>query len=501
MVHHTGSILPQKASRKFAVTEQSAVRVENVSKCYTIWSSPAARLHGPLLGRAGQLPFLPARLRNSCRRLSREAWKNFFALRGVSFEVRPGQCVGIVGRNGSGKSTLLQIIAGTLEPTAGTVTVRGRVAAVLELGSGFNPEFSGRENVYLNGAVLGMSRQQVRAKFDEIAAFADIGEFIDQPIKTYSSGMLLRLAFAVQAVLEPDVLIVDETLAVGDEAFQRKCFARLEALRRRGCTILLVTHAANVVVQLCQRAMLLERGEKLLEGPPKPVVAWYHKLLFAPPEQAEAIRGEIRALGGGIAPELRQPAGSAPRVSEPAAARAEEYYDPHLVPKSTVTYPSRGATIHDPQITTLEGRRVNGLVRGAEYIYRYTVRFHQPACGVRFGMMIKTVTGYDLGGAVTHPVTRPIEFVDGGSQAQVRFRFRCLLQSGVYFLNAGVLGLVQGNEVYLHRQVDAAMFRVQAEPEPLGTGVVDFSVTPTVTITAGEPTEPAIPRLDRPCER
>ncbi|MCS7352481.1 MAG: ABC transporter ATP-binding protein, partial [Thermoflexus sp.] len=178
-------------------------------------------------------------------------------MRNVSFEVRRGETVGIIGRNGSGKSTLLQIIAGTLAPTEGEVQVKGRVAALLELGSGFNPEFTGRENVYLNGAILGLSREEIDARFDDIAAFADIGEFIDQPVKVYSSGMYARLAFAVAVSLDPDILIVDEILAVGDLALQQRCATRLRQLRDNGLTLLYVSHSPDAIKSICQKALLL----------------------------------------------------------------------------------------------------------------------------------------------------------------------------------------------------------------------------------------------------
>ncbi|MEI8314977.1 MAG: ABC transporter ATP-binding protein [Verrucomicrobiota bacterium] len=185
------------------VSSDPVIAVKNLSKAYTIWSSPAARLHGPLLGQIGQWPFLPAVARDFCQRMSHESFRNFYALSDVSFEVQRGESIGIVGRNGSGKSTLLQILAGTLAPSEGQVEVRGRVAALLELGSGFNPEFTGRENVFLNGAIWGIPSREMEKRFDNIAAFADIGEFIEEPVKTYSSGMFARLAFAVAISLEP----------------------------------------------------------------------------------------------------------------------------------------------------------------------------------------------------------------------------------------------------------------------------------------------------------
>jgi lipopolysaccharide transport system ATP-binding protein len=208
-----------------------AIKVENVSKAYTIWRDPAARLKHPFLNLTAELfPVLRPRIDKKMLGLCTE----FYALRDVSFEVRKGESVGIIGRNGSGKSTLLQIIAGTLQPTEGSVTVNGRVAALLELGSGFNPEFTGRENVYLNCSILGLSKEETEARFDSIAAFADIGDFLEQPVKTYSSGMTMRLAFAVIAHVDADVLIVDEALAVGDAVFVQKCMRFIRGFQEKG---------------------------------------------------------------------------------------------------------------------------------------------------------------------------------------------------------------------------------------------------------------------------
>lgn len=227
------------------------IRLDAISKCYRIFQNPQDRFKQALLDRfQGRLG------KKSGSHLYREHW----ALRDVSFEVQPGEAVGVLGRNGAGKSTLLQIIAGTVEPTSGTVHTSGRITALLELGSGFNPEFTGRENVFLNAQVLGLSREEALARFDDIASFADIGDFIDQPVKTYSSGMMMRLAFAVQTALEPKVLIVDEALSVGDMFFQAKCMARISGLIESGVALLFVSHDISTVRQLCRRAVLLDGG-------------------------------------------------------------------------------------------------------------------------------------------------------------------------------------------------------------------------------------------------
>ncbi len=239
-----------------------AIRVENVSKCYRIATTPARGLKSTLLSSAAGhfAESRPEWARLLSQRATRYA-RDFQALQPISFVVAPGECVGIIGDNGSGKSTLLQIVAGCLQPSTGQVLVKGRVTSLLELGSGFNPDFSGRDNVFLNGAILGISQEEMERKFDDIAAFADIGAFIEQPVKTYSSGMAMRLAFAVQVLLDPDVLIVDEALAVGDLFFRQKCYDYMRQLIQRGVALLFVTHDLSVVQQFCQRVIVLNHGE------------------------------------------------------------------------------------------------------------------------------------------------------------------------------------------------------------------------------------------------
>jgi len=212
----------------------------------------------------------------------RTSYYNFEALKGVSFSIRDGEVVGVVGRNGSGKSTILKIIAGVYRPTAGVVKVSGKVAALIELGAGFHPDLTGRENIVLNGLLLGLSKKEIQAREPQIMEFAELGEFIDSPVKQYSSGMFMRLGFAVATEIEPDILLVDEILAVGDAAFQQKCLARIHDIRRRGTTILFVSHDIATVRRLCERTLLIKDGELLADGPTDPVVAQYEELLHQP---------------------------------------------------------------------------------------------------------------------------------------------------------------------------------------------------------------------------
>jgi lipopolysaccharide transport system ATP-binding protein len=251
------------------MSDDIAIKVEDLSKCYQIYDQPRDRLKQMVL----------PRMQRAAGMQPRQYFREFWALKDVSFEVRKGETVGIIGRNGSGKSTLLQMICGTLNPSSGSIQTNGRIAALLELGSGFNPEFTGRENVYLNGAVLGLSKEEIDCRFDDIAAFADIGDFIEQPVKTYSSGMMVRLAFAVAANVAPDILIVDEALAVGDWLFQKRCFQKIEHLVSNGTTLLFVSHDQESVRTLTHRALLLAHGQSLAWGTSSEVVLEYRKLL------------------------------------------------------------------------------------------------------------------------------------------------------------------------------------------------------------------------------
>jgi lipopolysaccharide transport system ATP-binding protein len=232
------------------MSSEIAIKVKNLGKCYQIYDHPQDRLKQSIYPRLQKIIGMAPK--SYCR--------NFWALNDVSFAVKKGETLGIIGLNGSGKSTLLQLICGTLAPSSGSVETKGRISALLELGSGFNQDFTGRENVYMNGAILGLTRDEIDARFDSIAAFADIGEFIEQPVKTYSSGMLVRLAFAVSVCVEPDILVVDEALAVGDMAFQQKCLQRLGDLRETGTTILLVTHDILLTRNYCSRVVYLDHG-------------------------------------------------------------------------------------------------------------------------------------------------------------------------------------------------------------------------------------------------
>jgi lipopolysaccharide transport system ATP-binding protein len=265
-------------------SDDIAIRVSNLSKCYEIYETPRDRLK----------QFVLPRLQRGLGATAGRYYREFWAVHDVSFEIKRGETVGIIGRNGCGKSTLLQMICGTLSPSSGSIQTNGRIAALLELGSGFNPDFTGRENVYMNAAVLGLSNAEIDSRFADIVAFADIGEFIEQPVKTYSSGMMVRLAFAVIAHVDADILVVDEALAVGDAFFTQKCMRYLRDFIKTG-TVLFVSHDTASIRSLCNYAIWLEKGEVLQEGKPKEICELYLEAFYEA-QQGKGSTTKLRAF-------------------------------------------------------------------------------------------------------------------------------------------------------------------------------------------------------------
>ena len=442
------------------------VAVENLSKRYFVQSRPIDQLRWRLF--KNKIPE------------SVQHW----ALKDISFELKRGETLGIMGRNGCGKSTLLQTIVGTVSPTTGRVEVRGELAALLELGAGFSPELSGRENVYVYGSLLGMSDATIQSNFDEIVAFAELENFIEEPVKTYSHGMFLRLAFSVAVNATPEILVIDEVLAVGDEAFQRRCFARIEELKQSGVSLLFVSHAAGTVMELCDRVLLLDRGEALLLGEPREVVRHYHRLIYAPHEEQESIRTEILSAKP-MPPYPASMPGKADEADSSAAAvhpLEAERFDPGLHSKSLLEYVSRGARINDYTIRSAKGTRLNVLERGGLYFVELSVFFEKEAFGVRFGMLTKTVVGTELGGIVSSSPGRGIEHICAGTSLKVRLPFRPRLSPDIYFTNVGVVGLSEDGEIFLHRISDALVFRVLGEQHSIITSSVDLSSGEEATI-------------------
>ncbi len=441
-----------------------AICVKSVTKTYRIYNKPSDRL------------------KQHFWRGNKKIGTSFSAIKNVSFEIERGQTIGIIGRNGSGKSTLLQMICGTLQPTKGRIEIHGRIAALLELGAGFNMEFTGRENVYLYAAILGLTRKEIDARFESIAAFADIGDFIEQPVKTYSSGMYVRLAFATAINTDPDILIVDEALSVGDSAFQRKCFARIEQIQERGGTILFVSHSVANILQLCTKAILLDGGEKILEGRPKFVVNQYQRLMNLTGDNAKMARESIKSIDPKLVLENDELAETKEGLDTDAKVPMLEAYDPNLKSQSRVEYDSLGAKIRDLKILNSRRQQVNTLEMGREYTYTYMVDFTQTVEKVGFGMLIKTVNGVEIsGGTTARDETLQLAQIKDGQTIEVSFKFMCNLAPGTYFVNAGCSVEIAYERTFIHRILDGIMFQVAHEENLRATGLVNLQTEPPQT--------------------
>lgn len=342
-----------------------SIHIRNVSKSYPIYARPADRLKELLTGNR------------------RSYHRDFWALRDVSLEIPKGMTFGLVGENGSGKSTLLQLIAGILQPTSGEVDVEGRVSALLELGSGFNPEFTGRENVFLNGAILGLSKREMERLYPAIESFAEIGDFIHQPVKTYSSGMVIRLAFAVAISVDPDILLVDEALAVGDVYFRQRCMRKIHELNRRGVTILFVSHATADVKSLAQRAAWLDQGRLVECGDADPVISHY---LAAMVQKDSAYRKQLPPEGG--------PAGEAA-----GPVRAPEIVE--RIPNVDYRYGNRAAEILGIAILSEEGEELLLLPQKGRIIVRISLKVHAEVPMPIVGFLMRNHLGMDLAGTNT----------------------------------------------------------------------------------------------------
>jgi len=427
-----------------------AVRLERLTKSYPLFSGPLDRLR-QLLGLA----------KKSTDEGAADAGVQ--ALRDINLSIESGQIFGVIGKNGSGKSTLLRLLTGVVPPTSGRIECNGKVAALLELGAGFNPEFSGRDNVLIACALLGIDDATAAARLPEIEAFADVGAFFDRPVKTYSTGMYARVAFAALAVCEPDILILDEILAVGDEAFQRKCLARIEQLAADGCTVILVTHNSQLVIEFCHAAALLNEGELIVAGEPKAVVHEYYR------SQGFALSGPAADFGGGAGPERAQE-NAIERGAEPMSA----FYDPAVVSSSTVAYGNADALIDDVRLVDANDQRVNVMPRGGSYRLCYRVTIKQQARDIEFGSLIKTTKGVELGGFALGKQPK-LSAVSSGTVFEVNMPFVANLLPGTYFVNAGVRGEVDGGLEYLHRLMDALSFRILEESGSHLTGMVDLS--------------------------
>lgn len=440
------------------MSSDTAICVADVSKCFRMYANPVERLTQSLHPRfARGLQLMRGYLRRPPA-IAQQQSPEFWALQGVSFEVQRGETFGIVGRNGSGKSTLLQIIAGTLAPTTGSVQARGRIAALLELGSGFNPEFTGLENIHFNAAVLGLSPAELDARMDAILGFADIGDFINRPIKTYSSGMVVRLAFAVQAQIDPDILIVDEALAVGDAKFQAKCFARLDALKEAGSSILFVSHSTEQVVTHCDRALLLHDGHVRQTGEPKAVVHTYLDLLFG---------GERRPPAAGAAPAIPADTGSAEVATKGNAFATRPNYNPY-----EFRWGDGAALIEDFRLISPAGPDPSSVQSGDPLRLVVAVAFLRDVDRPIAGLTIKTkdgITVYGTNSEMSPPEEDRLIGIEG-TAIRLVFSFDCRLGPGDYFISLGIASRT-GEDVVPHdRRYDAIHLNVA------GTGFFGLSM-------------------------
>lgn len=436
----------------------TAISVSNLGKCYEIYDNPRDRLKQFIV---------PNLQRLAKRQPHKQYFREFWALKDVSFEVKKGETVGIIGRNGSGKSTLLQLICGTLNATTGSIQTNGRIAALLELGSGFNPEFTGRENVYMNASILGLSNAEIDARYDDIVSFADIGQFIEQPVKTYSSGMVVRLAFAVQSQIDPDILVVDEALSVGDAKFQAKCFDRLKKLKDGGTSILLVTHSSEQIVTHCTSALLLESGKVFEAGEPRSVVNRYMDLLFG--KEKKSI----------VAPALSATMGSVNGVATPEASlnytedvfASHPGYNPY-----EYRWGDGSASILDFYLSADGEDYPSAITTGQNIVLAISVRFLSSLVRPILGITIKTKEGVTVFGVNSETMDLD-EFKSLGRSGQVAYAkasFGCHLAPGDYFISLGI-ATKQGEHVTPHdRRYDA--IHIQVRPVTTFFGLVDLGL-------------------------
>lgn len=460
-----------------------AIKVDGISKCYQIYQQPQDRLKQSIY----------PRLQRLIKRHPKQYYRDFWALNNISFEVKKGEAVGIVGRNGSGKSTLLQIICGTLNPTAGRVQTHGRIAALLELGSGFNPEFTGRENVFMNGAILGLASDEIASRLPEILAFADIGDFIDQPVKTYSSGMLVRLAFAVQVCVEPEILIVDEALAVGDALFQKRCFERMEQLRSNGTTLLFVSHDQESVRTLTNRAIFLHHGVVQCIGSSAEVILEYRKLLHEEETNylnESALRLKERAAQLRSAMDVGIKLAAPAKVAEITSSEAPEYLSKR---SDSLSFGEMNAEVIKVTVLDSEG------VECSHFDPRDPVRIvveciaHDALDQINVSLRIRNKEGVKIysWGTLNQDIAILAGLIDGdvfwrrsflaGECFAVAFDFTCGLGGNLYEVQAAITR--EGKPYYaeqrmLHWMDEAAFFNVTTHPQQYHFGgVADLRMT------------------------
>ena len=384
----------------------------------------------------------------------KKLYKEHYALRGVDLSIRQGETVGIIGTNGSGKSTILKIITGVLNPTHGELTVNGRISALLELGAGFNMEYNGIENIYLNGTMMGFSEKEIDAKLADILEFADIGDYVYQPCKTYSSGMFVRLAFAVAINIEPEILIVDEALSVGDVFFQAKCYHKFDEFKKMGKTILFVSHDLSSIAKYCDRVVLLNKGVKLGEGKPKEMIDAYKQVLVGQYPLPDEENFEVLAAEGETVPESKEEnglRGGVPGVNEKA-----------------LEYGTRAGEITEFYLTDQRGIKTNAIIKGEPFTLHMQVKFSEDVPSPIFAFTIKDKHGTEITGTNSMVEKAFLSPVKAGEEKKITFTQNLDLQGGEYLLSLGVTGY-EGDvfQVY-HRLYDVLNLTVVSDKNTVG---------------------------------
>ena len=420
--------------------EEIAIAVDHISKVYKLYDKPMDRMVEAL------------------GLTKKKKYREHFALSDVSFQVKKGECVGIIGTNGSGKSTILKIITGVLNPTGGTLTVNGRIQALLELGAGFNMEYTGIENIYLNGTMNGFTEQEIESRMQDILDFADIGDYVKQPVKTYSSGMFVRLAFSVAINIDPEILIVDEALSVGDVFFQAKCYHKFEEFKKMGKTIIFVSHDLSSVSKYCDRVVLLNQGVKLGEGSPKEMIDDYKRVLVGQYELPES-KSESSLLND----EQIQVA-----VQKKAAKQDTS---------KLLEYGTKEAVIEQFYMTDDRGTESKSIIKGSEFTIHMKVRFMADLPAPIFAFSIKTVKGTEITGTNTMFEKTFLESVKAGAVKDITFTQKMSLQGGEYLLSFGVTGY-DGNDFQVyHSLYDALDLTVISDKNTVGFYDMDSKVT------------------------
>ena len=410
-----------------------AIKVEHLCKMYKLYDKPSDRFKEAL-------------------GLSRKKlYTEHYALNDVNFEVKTGETVGVIGTNGSGKSTILKIITGVLNPTGGSVSVNGRISALLELGAGFNQEYTGIENVYLNGTMIGFTREEIDAKMQDILDFADIGDFVYQPVKTYSSGMFVRLAFAVAINIEPEILIVDEALSVGDVFFQAKCFKKFEEFKKMGKTILIVSHDLSSIAKYCDRVILLNQGEKVAEGSPKKIVDLFKKIL----------------VGVSIDENDNEENDSLNEALEDKSVDTR-WKDNYTINPSINEYGNKKAEIIDFAIIDENGVYTSSLMKGTSFKIKSKVRFNEAIEDPIFTYTFKTIKGTDITGTNSMFEKVSVGTTKPGDVYVATFEQDMFLQGGEYLLSISCTGYVEGELTVYHRMYDVINITVISDKNTVG---------------------------------